>query len=129
MAIVLAQAYAGIESEGVPMPIETPVEELARLKQEQDKARSNRVFLGWSALESQQYDARAKRIGELILSTAATNIGDERQQNAWAQTSETDTPQEHARQPYSSREENSSQAYSDSQADSREVKRKKPDTE
>ena len=112
------------------MPIAKPEVELARLKKEQEKARQSAIFLGLSVFERHEYDGRAKRIRELQSSIpAVADIGDEKQQKAWAQTTETDTPQEDARQPYRDREENSSQAYTDSKADSREVKRKKVDTE
>ena len=103
---------------------ETPEVELARLKKEQLKARNDEIFIGTSAPERQQYDVRAKRIQVLL-----SNIADKKQRTAWGQTSETDTPQEESRQSYRSREENSSQAYTDSKAHSREVKRKKADTE
>lgn len=112
------------------MPTEQPEAELARLKKEQEKARKDEIFGGLSVSERQEYDARHRRIKALQASVIElSDVGDARQQFAWAQTSETDTHQREAHQSYRSGEQDSSEAYTDSKAESREVKRRKADTE
>ena len=105
--------------------------ELARLWKEQAKARRDEVFGGFSAAERSSYEARAERIHVLeseLNSAMREEVSDpttsaERQMARWNAGAETDTPQRDARQPYRSRETNSSKAFVDSSASDRETKR------
>jgi hypothetical protein len=100
--------------------------ELTRLLKEQNTARQEEVFGGLSRTEQAECDSRMKRIHELAieLQTKRDETGcqcDEsgQQKRQWNRNSETDTPQNDARQPYRSREKDSGDAFTDSLKTSR----------
>jgi hypothetical protein len=99
------------------MEDETLSAELARLRDQQFSARQNEVYGGLSKVEQADYDARAKRIYELtkqVEAIASSSRAQAEQRREWNKSSETDTPQSEARQPYRSREKDSTTEYVDS---------------
>ena len=99
------------------MEDETLSAELARLRDQQFSARQNEVYGGLSKVEQADYDARVKRIYELtkqVEAIASSNRAQAEQRREWNKSSETDTPQSEARQPYRSREKDSTTEYVDS---------------
>jgi hypothetical protein len=91
--------------------------ELTRLRKEQSKARQDEVFGGFSRAERAEYDARTKRIHDLgteLQTKGAERTIPEQQRRQWHKDSETDTPQNVARQPYRSREKDSGDAFTTS---------------
>jgi len=99
------------------MEEETAQSEVIRLRKAQVLAREREIYGGFSPAEQIEYDERAKRITELdhqvralaILENAATE-----QRREWNKSGETDTPQSEARQPYRSREKDSTTAFTES---------------
>jgi hypothetical protein len=96
--------------------------ELTRLRREQSKAREAEVFGGFSRAERGEYEARANRIHDVEIELDHTkpaerdSSSDMRaagQKREWDKTSETDTPQSNAHQPYRSREKDSANAFTD----------------
>ncbi len=82
--------------------------ELARLRREQRKTRQDEIFGGLNAAERSAYDAKSERIHTLeleLLFALETHTAPGNQRLEWNKKSETDAPQDKARQPYSSREE------------------------
>jgi hypothetical protein len=95
------------------MERESPETEVLRLLKEQNKARQDEVFGGLSTAERADYNRKAARIleletclGENIFRSRSAEAK-ARQSDGWDQTSETDTPQSRARQPYRDREKDS----------------------
>jgi hypothetical protein len=99
------------------MAEETPQSEVIRLRKAQILARQHEVYGGFSPAERLEYDERAKRIKELDAQLEAIAVagkaGAEQRRN-WNKSSETDTPQGEARQPYRSREKDSTTRFVDS---------------
>jgi hypothetical protein len=93
-------------------------EELARLLEQQSKARRDEVFGGLTHSERAAYEARRNRIHVLeneVLEARQIDSDAANQRREWNKQSEADTPQNDARQPYRSREQDSSKAFADSQ--------------
>ena len=106
---------------------------IKHLLDEQRKARRDEVFGGFTAGERRAYEARRSRIHDLteeILEVrrkeAEANLTAAKQRHDWNEQAQTDTSQNEARQPYRSRESDSSRAFTDSQKRSR-TKKKNPD--
>lgn len=115
------------------MEQETPECELTRLRKEQNKARHDELFGGFSVEERFEYEARAKRIPALESKTQARMAAEKsarsakaKQQFQWNKESETDTPQAEAHQPYRSREKGST---GDTDSETRQGKHKKSSRE
>jgi hypothetical protein len=81
---------------------ENPQAEVLRLLKELNKARQDEIFGGLSAVERADYNRKAERIGDILRSRFTE--AEARQSVLWDQISETDTPQNKARQPYRDRE-------------------------
>jgi hypothetical protein len=99
------------------MEDETLSAELARLRDQQYSARQNEVYGGLSKVEQADYDARANRIYELtkqVAAIASSSRAQAEQRREWNKSSETDIPQSEARQPYRSREKDSTTRFVDS---------------
>jgi hypothetical protein len=99
------------------MAEESPQSEVTRLRKAQSLARQHEVYGGFSSSERIEYDDRAKRIKELDAQLEAVAVVDNaasEQRREWNKSSETDTPQSEARQPYRSREKGSTNPHSDS---------------
>jgi hypothetical protein len=99
-----------------PSRDESPHSELTQLLKAQRKARENEIYGGLSKQERDEYNERAERIHELDtqLQLIADTEGDvAEQKREWNKESETDTPRSEARQPYGSREEDSTNAFTD----------------
>jgi hypothetical protein len=104
-------------AEGVRVAEENPKSELARLRKRQRQARQDEVYGGFSKSERAEYDSRAERINELELqlqTLASADKGAAEQRGEWNKKSETDTPQSEGRQPYRTREQDSTNASTDS---------------
>ena len=100
----------------------TSEKELARLRKEQSKASRDEIFGGFTTGERAAYEARGRRIHALEAEIVESRNKESevqtravKQRTEWNRQSEPDTPQSQARQPYRSRESNSSKAFSDSQ--------------
>jgi hypothetical protein len=96
---------------------ETLQSEMIRLRKEQTLARQHEVYGGLSPAERIEYDDRAKRIKELdeqLKAIAVVEDAAAQRRHDWNQLSETDTPQSEARQPYRSREKDSTKEYTES---------------
>ena len=96
----------------------TAEEKLKWLLAQQSKARSDEVFGGLTQSERAAYDARSNRIYDLeseILRARQIDFDAAEQRRDWNKRSEPDTPQNEARQPYRSREHDSSKAFTNSQ--------------
>jgi len=96
---------------------ETLQSEVTRLRKAQSLARQHEVFGGLSPAERIEYDERAKRIRELdeeLNAAAVFEYAAVQRRHDWNQPSETDTPQNEARQPYRSREKDSTKEYTES---------------
>ena len=99
------------------MEEENPQSEVTRLRKTQSLARQQEIYGGFSPAERTEYDNRAKRIEELdaqLQAIAFTDKAAAEQRREWNKSSETDTPQSEARQPYHSREKDSTTAFTDS---------------
>jgi hypothetical protein len=99
------------------MDEETPQSELTRLRKAQVLAQEREIYGGFSPAERIEYDNRAKRINELDAQVRALAIADDaasERRRDWNKLSETDTPLSGARQPYRSREKDSTTAYTES---------------
>ena len=102
------------------MERESPLAEVLRLLREQNKARKDEVFGGLSAAERADYNRKAARIlelesclgGDIFRSRSAEAAA--RRSDGWDQTSETDTPQSNARQPYRDREKDARKSKKES---------------
>jgi hypothetical protein len=95
---------------------ENPKSELTRLLKQQRQARQDEVFGGLSDAEQAEYDSRTRRIRELDSQQTVTSADEaaaeqRREQN---KKSETDTPQSEARQTDHTREQDSTNALTDS---------------
>ncbi|MGA9799715.1 MAG: hypothetical protein WBQ68_11950 [Terriglobales bacterium] len=91
-------------------------QERARLLEQQSKARRDEVFGGFTQSERAAYDARSNSIHELektILEARQREAAAADQRREWNKQSEVDTPQGDARQPYRTRERESSKAFND----------------
>ncbi len=82
-----------------------PESELEQLRKKQRITRQNEIFGGLTKAERAEYNARAKRIGELEIELSLSAAKAERDRQ-WNRKSETDTAQIEARQPYRDRETN-----------------------
>jgi hypothetical protein len=82
-----------------------PESELEQLRKKQRIMRQNEIFGGLTKAERAEYNARARRIGELELELSINAAKAERERQ-WNGKSETDTPQIEARQSYRDRETN-----------------------
>jgi len=96
------------------MAKEKPESELKQLRTEQEKIRRDEVFGGLSPAERAAYNRKSDRIHELESEIQASAVAENSSQFAkaeqrrqWNKDSDTDTPQDEARQPYRSREEDS----------------------
>jgi hypothetical protein len=98
------------------MERESSLIEVLRLLKEQHTARQDEVFGGLCPAERAEYNRKAKRINDLeielgqdqvrtVISDAAAQLS-----SGWRKTSETDTHQADARQPYRDRENCSNKA-------------------
>jgi hypothetical protein len=105
------------------MERESPQAEVLRLLKELNKARQDEIFGGLSAAERVDYNKKAARIGDIFRSRSAEAAA--RQSDGWGQTSETDTPQSKARQPYRDREKDARD--SQKQSKSKRQKNSVPD--
>jgi hypothetical protein len=93
--------------------LEHPKSELARLRAKQWQARQDEVYGGFSESERAEYNRRAARIHELDAQLMVVTHADEaaaEQGREWNKKSETDTPRNADRQPYRSREQDSTNA-------------------
>ena len=96
---------------------ESPKSELARLRKRQLQARQDEVYGGLSESERAEYDTRGERIKELdaeLQTLASADTAAAEQRGEWNKKSETDTPQSEGRQPYRTREQDSTNASTDS---------------
>jgi hypothetical protein len=100
---------------------EKPEAELERLYKEQNKARQDEVFGGFSPAERAEYDGKKDRIQALEREILASAVSKKSslskkadQERQWNKEPETDTPQAEAHQPYRSREKGSADCSSDS---------------
>jgi hypothetical protein len=96
---------------------EKPKTELARLRDEQQQARQNEVYGGFSESERAEYDARGERIHELGTQLQTPTPADQaaaEQRGEWNKKSETDTAQSEGPQPYRNREADSTNVPTDS---------------
>jgi hypothetical protein len=99
------------------MEEENPQSEVTRLRKTQFLARQQEIYGGFSPAERTEYDNRAKRIEELdaqLQAIAFTDKAAAEQRREWNKSSETDTPQSEARQPYYSREKDSTTTLTES---------------
>ena len=106
--------------DGVFVPNENPQSELKRLLREQLKTLQDEVYGGLLAGERAEYNSKANRIHQLqieLQATAASDLIAEERRRDWNKTSETDTPQSSARQPYRSREKESADTFTGSKTD------------
>jgi hypothetical protein len=110
-------------SSDVPCPLKVFVvaekntaSELARLRKKQQQAQQEEVYGGFSKSERAEYDSRAERINELEtqLQTVTSDEAAAEQRHEWNKKSETDTPPTEGRQPNRTREQNSTNASTDS---------------
>ena len=104
------------------MAEETPQSEVTRLRKAQGLARQHEVYGGFSSSERIEYDKRAKRIKELEAQLETEAVADNAtalRRRDWNLMAETDTPQSEVRQPYRSREKDSTNAHSNSQTASK----------
>lgn len=108
---------------------ETSEKELTRLREEQRKVRRAEIFGGFTTGERAALEARNSRIHDLESETSESrkkeseeHIKAAKQRHEWNKQSETDTSQSAARQPYRSREQDSSKAFTDSQKKSKTKK-------
>ena len=88
-----------------------------RLRKEQNKARQDEVFGGFSSAERLEYEAREKRISDLqaeLKTSSQSGMTAAEQRRKWNKHPEIDSSQSHARQPYLGREKGSSGAFTDS---------------
>jgi hypothetical protein len=95
---------------------ESPKSELARLRKRQRQARQDEVYGGFSKSERAEYDSRAERINELdaqLQTLASADKAAAEQRGEWNKKSETDMPQSEGRQPYRTREQDSTDAFTD----------------
>jgi hypothetical protein len=116
--------FVGIRNErweGSVVAPEKPEAELKRLLKEQNKARQDEVFGGFSPAERAEYEGKKDRIHALE-SEIQASAGSKKssmsakaeQERQWNKEPETDTPQAEAHQPYRSREKGSTDCSSDS---------------
>ena len=103
------------------MKRETPRAEVLRLLRELRQIRHDEIFGGLSLSERAEYDRKVSRISELELLSGTAYLSlfsedDLNNKSGWEKTSETDSPETLARQPYRDREKASrdSQAEEDS---------------
>ena len=88
------------------MERESPQAEVLRLLREQYQSRQDEVFGGLSAVERAEYNRKTARINELETSLGENSFRSRsaeaktKRSEQWDLTSETDTPQSRARQPY-----------------------------
>jgi hypothetical protein len=102
---------------GAVMEEENPQSEVTRLRKTQFLARQQEIYGGFSPAERTEYDNRAKRIEELdaqLQAIAFTDKAAAEQRREWNKSSETDTPKSEARQPYYSREKDSTTTLTES---------------
>jgi hypothetical protein len=113
------------------MEDQNPHSELIRLRRQQHRTLQNEVYGGLSTAERTEYNRRAKRIHELdaqlqLTAPADGDAAEERRE--WKKKPETDTPQNEARQPYRTREEDSTNAFTDSLKEGRTKQKHNPET-
>jgi hypothetical protein len=80
---------------------------LSLSRKEQNKARRDEVFGGFSSAERLEYEAREKRISDLqaeLKTSSQSGMTAAEQRRKWNKHPEIDSSQSHARQPYLSRE-------------------------
>jgi hypothetical protein len=96
---------------------ENTASELARLRKQQQQAQQDEVYGGFSKSERAEYDRRAERINELetqLQTVTSTDEAAAEQRHEWNKKSETDTPQSEGRQANRTREQDSTNASTDS---------------
>ena len=98
-------------TEGAVMEEESPSTELERLRERRLVIRRNEVYGGLSKAERAEYEAVARRIDALIKAIALFDRAQAAETRV--ESPETDTPQNGARQPYRSREKDSTTAFVD----------------
>src|SRR5580692_11663956 len=96
-------------AEGAVMENESPSTELERLRERRLVIRRNEVYGGLSKAERAEYEAVARRIDALIKAIALFDRAQAAETRV--ESPETDTPQNGARQPYRSREKDSTTAF------------------
>lgn len=109
---------------------ESPKSELARLRKRQRQARQDEVYGGFSKSERAEYDSRAERINELdaqLQTLASADKAAAEQRGEWNKKSETDMPQSEGRQPYRTREQDSTDAFTDFSKTDRTKKKPNPE--
>jgi hypothetical protein len=99
------------------MSDENPRSELIRLRKAQRKAEQDEIYGGFSKVERAEYDDRGKRIRQLdrqlrTTATPAENAASD-QKREWNKRSETDKHQGEGRQPYRTREQDSTDTFTD----------------
>jgi hypothetical protein len=109
---------------------ESPKSELARLRKRQRQAREDEVYGGFSKSERAEYDSRAERINELdaqLQTLASADKAAAEQRGEWNKKSETDIPQSEGRQPYRTREQDLTDAFTDFSKTDRTKKKPNPE--
>jgi hypothetical protein len=109
---------------------ESPKSELVRLRKRQRQARQDEVYGGFSKSERAEYDSRAERINELdaqLQTLASADKAAAEQRGEWNKKSETDMPQSEGRQPYRTREQDSTDAFTDFSKTDRTKKKPNPE--
>jgi len=103
------------------MPQEKLEFELQRLRAELNKIRQDEVFGGLSAVQLAEYNRKSDRVYDLefelhVIAFARKSlvVAKEEPERQWDKDPETDTPQAEARQPYRSREKDSTDSSTDS---------------
>jgi hypothetical protein len=106
-----------VSAEGVRSGRGNPKAELAQLLKQQRQARQDEVYGGFSKSERVEYDSRAARIRELDTQLLTMTSADEaaaEPRREWNKKWEADTSQTEVRQPYRTREKDSTNAFTDS---------------
>ena len=103
------------------MPQEKLEFELQRLRAELNKIRQDEVFGGLSAVQLAEYNRKSDRVYDLefelhVIAFARKSLvtAKEEPERPWDKDPETDTPQAAPRQPYRSREKDSTDSSTDS---------------
>ncbi len=128
--LVFGKQTMPASAEGVRVAEENPMSELARLRKQQHKTRQNEVYGGLSQDERAEYDSTTKRIDELtkqLEAIASSDKAQAEQRREWNKESETDAPQSEARQPHRPREQDSTNAFTDSLKTVRTKKKPNPE--
>jgi hypothetical protein len=115
--LMLGKQTMRASAEGVRVAEKNPKSELARLRKKQRQAQQDEVYGGFSESERAEYDSRAERINELgaqLHTVTSTDEAAAQQRHEWNKKWGTDTPQSEDRQPYRTREQDSTNPSTDS---------------